>query len=256
MALGAPLEERRAYACRLTRERALHDLDEAAAFLADRGMLTRTADSALPSLFGAIDEPPYRDGGRGFASWPRFSWRWSFALATRPGVLVLRIHRGRDVYLAGNAIDAVDPLCRAELARAEQGAEGPEAAALVSHLAATGPSLTGDLRDELGLGTAALRRLRTRLESRGALVSRAVELEDAGGHGPTLSEIRRYDQAVTEPREGGLGALLAAGVHAAVAAPEAEARRWFAWAVPADVVDELVAAGTLTRPAAGWLAVP
>jgi hypothetical protein len=251
MTPGAPLEERRANACRLTAERALRSLDEAAAFLTDRGMLTRAADCSLPSLFGAIDEPPYRDGGRGFASWPRYSWRWSFALAARDEVLVLRIHRGRDLYLTGAAVDAVDPLCRTELAHVEEGAEGPEAAALVAHLAAAGPSLTTDLRDELGLGTAGLRRLRTRLEARGALVSRSVELEER-----VASELRRYDQAVAEPRTGGLPALLAAAVHAAVAAPEEEARRWFAWPVPSGTVDELVADGTLSRPAAGWLAVP
>jgi hypothetical protein len=47
------LRERRVFECRLTPDRALATLDEAEAFLLDRGLLTRTADSALPSLFGA-----------------------------------------------------------------------------------------------------------------------------------------------------------------------------------------------------------
>ena len=52
------LHERRAFDCRLTPDRALGSLDEAEAFLLDRGLLTRTADSALPSLFAV---PPDRE---------------------------------------------------------------------------------------------------------------------------------------------------------------------------------------------------
>ena len=44
------LRERRAFQCRLTPDRALRSLEEADAFLRDRGLLTRTADCALPSL--------------------------------------------------------------------------------------------------------------------------------------------------------------------------------------------------------------
>lgn len=47
----AALRERRAFACRLTPERVLESLDEPEAFLRERGLLTRTADSALPSLY-------------------------------------------------------------------------------------------------------------------------------------------------------------------------------------------------------------
>lgn len=45
--------------CRLTPARALVTLEEAELFLLDRGMLTLTADSALPSLFGATHEQPF-----------------------------------------------------------------------------------------------------------------------------------------------------------------------------------------------------
>ena len=44
--------ERRAFECRLTPDRALESLDEAEDSLLDRGLLTRTEDSAL--LTGAI----------------------------------------------------------------------------------------------------------------------------------------------------------------------------------------------------------
>jgi len=47
------LERRRSLECRLTKDRALKDLRDAAAFLDDRGMLVRMPDCALPSLFAA-----------------------------------------------------------------------------------------------------------------------------------------------------------------------------------------------------------
>jgi hypothetical protein len=49
----AALVERRAHACRLTFDRALDSLDEAEAFLHDRGLLTLMTDCSLPSLFEA-----------------------------------------------------------------------------------------------------------------------------------------------------------------------------------------------------------
>lgn len=61
------LLRRRDYECRLTPDRALESLSEAHAFLRDRGLLTRTADSALPSLYAACHEEPFQAGGRGFA---------------------------------------------------------------------------------------------------------------------------------------------------------------------------------------------
>ena len=64
------LAERRAIACRLSPDRALLvTLEEAEAFLLERGLLTLTSsDSALPSLFGACHEEPYAPGVRGFGS--------------------------------------------------------------------------------------------------------------------------------------------------------------------------------------------
>ena len=52
------LQERRAFESRLTPDRALQTLEEADAFLQGRGLLTRTADCALPSLYEACHENP------------------------------------------------------------------------------------------------------------------------------------------------------------------------------------------------------
>ena len=62
------LRKRRAFECRLTPDRALRTLAEAEAFLRDRGQLTRTTDSALPSLYEACHEDGYAPGGTGFAT--------------------------------------------------------------------------------------------------------------------------------------------------------------------------------------------
>jgi hypothetical protein len=96
MSLLAELQERRARECRLTPDRALETLDDAEAFLRERGLLTRTADSALPSLFGACHEEPYARGSQGFGLWPATKWPWFGELAER-GYLVLKVHRGKSV---------------------------------------------------------------------------------------------------------------------------------------------------------------
>src|SRR6185437_9081187 len=69
--------------CRLTPDRALETLAEAEAFLRDRGLLTRTADCALPSLYEACHEDPYKAGSPGFATWPATKWPWFGELAGR-----------------------------------------------------------------------------------------------------------------------------------------------------------------------------
>ena len=63
------LREQRAFLCRLSPDRALGSVEEADTFLRDRGLLTRTADCALPSLYEACHEDPYQPGRPGFATW-------------------------------------------------------------------------------------------------------------------------------------------------------------------------------------------
>lgn len=256
-AAPAHLMARREFACRLTPDRALETLDDAEAFAVERRLLTRTPDCALPSLFAACHEEPYLPGGHGFAAWPRTKWWWGGALAERPGIHYLKLHRGNGLYLSRAAAALADPLCRAELARAAEGTYGPQAARLVAHLAAHGPNLVDDLKVELGYDAATLRRVRERLERVGAVVSRPVTPEaEQGGHTHS-SELVRWDQVfgvAPSAAPGGLVELLAAGVRAAVLAPEAEVRSWFSWPIEPDTIERLVADGRLSRPAPGWLA--
>jgi hypothetical protein len=245
------LRERRAFECRLTPDRALRSLDEAEAFLLDRGLLTRTADSALPSLFEACHEEPYAPGSPGFGQWPRTKFGWFGELGAR-GYPVLAIHCGKNVLVTDEVARLIDPICRAEIARMEQA--DPDWARLLRHLAAAGPSELDDLRLELDLKPKELKRLRLPLERCGAIVSRSIVYEEPHRH---TSELRRWDQLVTEPAEGGgLAELIVAGVRAAVLAPERELPRWFSWPWywEDDLVDRLVEGGRLVRPEPGWVA--
>jgi hypothetical protein len=252
----AELRAERDRACRLTPDRALDTLADAQTFLADRGMLTLTADCALPSLFGACHEEPYQPGGHGFASWPKTKWEWAFRLTELPGVHALKLHRGKRLFLSDAVVAAVDPLCRDELAGANRGEHGPLARNLVEFLAAAGPTNLDDVKRELGLETAALRAVRDRLERVGAIVSRSMAMAAASGERES-SELARWDQRYPNPptSPGGLAELVVAGVRAAVVSPEAEVGRWFSWPLPRTMIDELVDGGKLARPQSGWLAL-
>jgi hypothetical protein len=241
------LRERRAFECRLTPDRALESLDEAEAFLLDRGLLTRTADSALPSLFEACHEEPYAPDSPGFGQWPRTKFPWFGELGAR-GYPVVAVHRGKNLLVTPEVVGLLDPICRAELERLADDV-------LLRHLAEAGPSELEDLQLELGIKPKELKSLRSPLERCGAIVSRSIVYEEPHRH---TSELQRWDQLVAEPAEGGgLEELMVAGVRAAVLAPEAEVPKWFSWRWywEDDLVDRLVADGRLVRPEAGWLAI-
>jgi hypothetical protein len=237
------LLERRAFECRLTPDRALESLDEAEEFLLDRGLLTRTTDSALPSLFEACHEEPYAPGSPGFGQWPRTKFGWFGELGAR-GHPVLAIHRGKSLLVTREVAQLIDPISRAELSRLE-------ADPLLRNLAEAGPSELGDLQLELALAPKELKRLRVPLERCGAVVARSIVYEEPHRH---TSLLARWDQVFPEPSaEGGLAELVVAGVRAAVVAPEAEPERWFAWREDG-LVERLVDEGRLVRPEAGWVA--
>lgn len=258
MAPLAELLERREHDLRLTPDRALQTLDEAEEFLRDRGLLTRTADSALPSLYEACHEDPYMPASRGFGQWPATKWPWFGELADRKGVYALKVHRGKHVLVGEEVARILDPIHRAEIERMRS--EADDRRLLLDHLEATGPSEFEDLREELGLRPKDLKAARSPLERCGAVVSRSFRVSSgAGGHVHT-SELARWDQVYPEPAggEADLKPLLVAGVRAAVVAEERELARWFSWRWywRPELVDELVAEARLYRPAPGWVSVP
>jgi hypothetical protein len=246
------LLERRSYECRLTPGRALESLDEAAAFVRERGLVTLTPDCALPSLFEACQEEPYDPTKTGFAQWPKTKYWWPIALEERDDVVATKLHRGKTLLLSLEAARLADPICRSELERME--AADADWARFLRHLAAAGPSLLADLQTELELRPRELKALRSPLERCGALVRRHVVLDP---HAHT-TELARWDQAV--PASGGeadLAGLVVAGVRAAVVVPESEVSRWFSWRWrwDDDLLDRLVDEGRLIR-VDGHLAAP
>ena len=253
--LLAELQERRVYELRLTPDRALETLDEAEEFLHERGLLTRTPDSALPSLYDAFHEDPYKPGARGFGEWPATKWPWFGELADRNGVYALKIHRGKHVLLTEQVARLADPILRAEIERLR--AAEPDFGRVLDHLAAAGPSELEDLRVELGLGPKELKGIRYPLERCGAVVSRSLAVSASRSAAQVhTSELARWDQVFAEPSaEGGLEDLVVAGVRAAVVAPEAEPTRWFSWSWLwwKSLIDELVEDGRLVRPEPGWV---
>ncbi len=247
----AELEKQRAFECRLTPDRALETIDDAESFLRDRGLVTRTADSALPGLHEACHEEPYAPGERGFGTWPATKWWWSFELMRRPGLHALKIHRGKNLFVTDETASLADPICRGEIARMQ--AADPGWGRVLGHLAEAGPATLEDLQVELGLKPKELKLLRAPLESCGAVIGRRIEL----GEDEYTTELWRWDQAFAEPApDGGLEELVVAGVRAAVLAPERELRRWFSWRWlwQDDLVDQLVSDERLYRPEAGWVA--
>ncbi len=250
----AALRERRAYECRLTPARALGSVDEAEWFLRDRGMLTRTTDSALPSLYEACHEEPFKPGSPGFATWPATKWPWFGALAER-GYLCVAVHRGKNLLVTPETAALLDPICRAEASRMRAADAGWRR--LLDHLARAGPSSPEDLRLELRLKRQELKALRAPLERCGALVARPVAMpaSDGTGHAHS-SELSRWDQAYQGDRDPpptdpgtALGDLVTAAVRAAVVVHEAEARRWFSWQWywTDTLIADLVRAGRLRR---------
>lgn len=259
MATLAELRAERIRLCRLTADRALASVDEAEAFLKDRRLLTLVQDSSIPSLFGATHEEPYAPGKAGFGSWPRTKWRWGGELASRQGVFTPKIHRGKLLFLSREAAAMADPLMRESLARAADGEMGPEAAAIVRHLTVAGPTSVDDLKSELGLEARALRSLREKLESSGAVVAKEtlvpVALEPGHRHSSTLA---RWDQVFTQKRKASPAAaledLIVLGVRAAVVTHQDEIKTWYSWPVTSSAIDRLVRAGRLSAPGPGWVA--
>jgi hypothetical protein len=244
------LEERRAFDCRLTPDRALNDVEEAAAFLAERGLLTRFPDCALPSLFGACHEAPGRAGGRGFDLWPKTKWIFSFQLTQQRGTVLTKLHRGKSLYLSLDAASAFDGLVR----HAIDDVTGDEAT-LLNHLEQRGPSIPDDIELELRWTRQRLKRVRARLESVGAVISEGLVFEDSTTW--HFAPLRRWDQVVASRSTAAdpFVPVVIAGVKAAVLAPESDIQSWFSWRIPQTTVNTLVEEGRLVRPAAGLLAL-
>ena len=233
----------RARLCRLDPRWALTSIEEAEAWVRERGVVEMTHCCSLPSLHLAVHEPPYKPGSRGFGLYPATTWWWGGRLATREGLHALEINRGKTVLVTSEVARLADGPARAALGDAEAGRLGELEQRLVRHLAAAGPGEIGDLRAELNAASRPFRAARQRLERVGATVSSSVLLEPHG-HSSLLS---RWDQVFLSEAPGGLDDVLVAFARAAVVVPEAELARWLSWPLPPGTVERLVEDGRLQR---------
>jgi hypothetical protein len=240
------LQDRRAFECRLTPDRALGSVDDAAEFLRDRGLLTWAPDSTLPSLYEALHEDPAAPDRR---------W-WLDALSAREDVYTLPIHRGKPLLLSEETAAIVDPVLRAEMERMAAASDWGE---LLRYLAESGPASFEDARRHFGLKRHEFAHVVSPLERCGAVVRRAVVLEGAGGAVTETIELARWDQVYrAPPGAGSIDDVVVAGVRAAVVTRDRDIGRWFSWPwrLSPGLLDTLVAAGRLERPEPGWVALP
>src|SRR5439155_26024114 len=97
----------------------------------------------------------------------------------RPSAIALKVHRGKVLLFTRDVARAGDPLARTALAEAD--AAGDERSRLLRHLRSAGRSQVDDVKAELGLEAPALRKIREKLESVAAIVSRDIEVDDGKG---------------------------------------------------------------------------
>src|SRR5207237_8287393 len=151
----------------------------------------------------------------------------------RHDVCRTKIHLWKTLFLNPDGARASDPLCLAALAQAESAAD--DGARLLRHLAAAGPSTVEDVKSELGLAAAALRKVREGLERDGAIVARGVAVEDSKGGHRHSSVLSRWDQVWRKPwkttEDTALEELVVLGVRAAVLTDEDAVRNGFSWPV-------------------------
>lgn len=250
-------EGRRVKACRLDPALALDTLKDAEDFLHERGLLTLTSCCSLPSLFGACHEEPYKPDSRGFGRYPKTRWWWGDALGENEGITATKLHQGKSLYLSPRIRQLVDPLCRRELARAEEGAQGAQARRMVSHLESAGPSTTDDLKTELDLTTRDFQKVRRGLEARGAILSHSITVETERSSHRHTSVIVRWDQSIETPRatrkvatpriDDIMADLMVAAVTAAILIPERQARQAFTWTASRETVERCLADGKILR---------
>jgi hypothetical protein len=256
--LPGRLQSLRDHRLRLSPRRFLSTLEDARAFLSDRGILTTLPSCSLPSLFGAC-APPKERNARGWDRWPQDKWWWDTALGSSEGVLTLKVLRGKRLFVDDRLIPAFDAVCRACLVDADNGEYGGDVAALVHELSVSGPINLDEMGTRLGLDAGTVRRARSVAERLGAVVSREIEVPARNGGHRHTSELRRWDQIsptpTAVPAAERVDNAIEAGVTAAIASSEHEAERWFTWPSHG-AAQRLVDQGRLTRPCEGWVATP
>jgi hypothetical protein len=221
----------------------LKDLEDAARFLEDMGLLLQTPHPYLPSLFGAAQGKPAKPGAGGFGQWPEHAWGWAGELAEREDVLLSKVILGKRTLIHQSLWPAVDAAVR------DREPQSKDAQALVDVLEKRGSVRTDELRELAGMGgpdgKRSYQKAMDELESRGALLCRPIVV-DNHKH-VALAELWkvRFPKPLSNTR--GPQGLIAAAIAAAGPVPYREVLRWFAWprAELERVLDELISTRVL-----------
>lgn len=225
----------------------LRTLKEAHRFIEEVGVITLTSGHGLPSLFGAIEGRPYKPGSKGFALWPAEQWWWGGELAKSKDILVAKIIGGRELYISKRLWPILDQIIRTlkkdidNRGRAWRSLS-PIAKRIYEHLRRKGPTRTDLLRRRLGLTIPkqgkSFHRAKNELESKGILLSEAVEMKELGRHahiGRLSLWTHRFPHplmSTTQLRKSfshDVSAFLEACLDAAVLVEEKTASKWLAW---------------------------
>jgi len=214
---------------RLGPGQALRDLDDAAAFVEEMGLVLQTPHPYLPSLFGAVQGKPAKAGVGGFGDWPEHAWSWAGELAEREDMLLTKTVLGRRTLVHRRLWAALDAAVRG---RAVQGGGKDDEQRILGVLAKVERLRTDVLRDRAGFpagstGTKVFQKAMGRLESLGLVLSRPV-LVDQHKH-VAIAELweRRFLAPLSKER--GVEPWVMAALVAAGGAPENDVLKWFAW---------------------------
>ncbi len=217
----------RAYLHRLTPDRALNTVEEAARFVREIGVVLLSPYRYLPSLFAAAQGQPFKPGFGGFGQWPAHAWWWDREISALPDVVTLKLIRGRTTFAASKAWPAIDAAVRGRIPEKF----GEFECDLIAELQERGATPSRELNLVRGYGRAGTKRLqkaRDTLERRALLLSRPII------HGDHLHDSllelweTRFPEPMSEAR--GIEPLLLTCLQVSAGpVPVEEVFAWIAW---------------------------
>lgn len=240
---GLALDDERPIRHRLAQGLALKDLDDAAGFVEELGLLLQTPHPFLPSLFAAVQGKPAKPGAAGFGQWPEHAWSWAGELAERDDVLLTKVILGKRTLVHERLWPALDAAVRGRKVA------GDAEEAIVETLRANGAVRTDHLRKMAGLESAnkSYQKAMGNLEALGVVIARPITVDNHKHVASAELWETKFKKPLSKDR--GADAFVLAALRAAGVAPEREVIKWFAW--PKDEIAaalrRLVAAGKATH---------
>lgn len=248
--LEAAFAEDRARRHRLTPERQLRNIEDAAGFLEEMGLLLQTPHPYLPALFSAAQGKPAKPGARGFGQWPEHAWSWAGELAEREDVVLTKVVLGRRTLVHRRLWPALDAALRG------RPSDGHDVQSIIRALRSRGTLRTDELREVSGFGGSAARKrydaAMSELEATGIVLCRPVLVNNHEHVAVAELWESRFPKPLRESR--GPTEFIRATIVAAGSVPTREVPKWFAW--PRNEVSaalERLVSQQRLRNADGWL---